>query len=177
MYAKFPPGPAHSTTLSAQAATITVSGLNGDIEGQYLIDGELFINASSNQVSFLPNSQSSNLIGAGTDFAVGAAADASGGTTWTIARNSGLMSFASGQKVYVTGILKAKTGNVRTVNLTFLATGAANAFAAGFSRDRFTIDGAWTDTSAVLTTFQVSSNQANGFAAASYIRLTPLFIT
>ena len=93
------------------------------------------------------------------------------GTSWALARNATApFLFASGAKIYFWGFLRAKTGRVRGIQLVALATGAANAFFAGSSRDTFHLTGAWTETLTALSSFQVLSSVASGFGAGSWVR-------
>ncbi len=166
--------------LISASDTLAVAGLNGDSDGDYFIDGEIFINASSNLIQFYVNGAASNLIGSQTDITRGAASDSAGPSTqWTIGANglSGGQSFVSGQKVYVQGRLRAKSGRVRYVVLDILATGSTNDFGTGYSRDSFTTRGVWTDTSTNLTSIGIHSSQATGLGIGSWLRAVPDKVT
>src|SRR3970040_1469952 len=74
------PRAVHITTLGAASATLTVAGLDADAEGDYDVEGELFIAVNNSQPQRQPNRLATNLIGASTDFAVGAAPATNRGT-------------------------------------------------------------------------------------------------
>ncbi len=160
------------TTLVATNAVLTVAGLNGDVDGQYDISGELFINVNNSQIQWLPNGVGSNLLATSADIVSGAASDATMGTLWILARNSGVMNFQSGQKIYFEGKLFARSGRVRHFTINVMATGGTNAFASGFSRDQFTLRGVLTDTSTNITSLTIGSGQVNGLGIGSFMRLT-----
>jgi hypothetical protein len=150
-----------STLLSA-SDTITLSGLNGDVDGEYQFDAELLINSASPTVSFKPQSQASNLLAVTGSFLQGSVNH----TDWILGRvSSDPWTFASGDKLYITGSLRAATGRIRMLSMSGFFDLSTN--------NELVFSGIWTDTTTNLTSFQILGNQASAFAAGSWLRMVP----
>lgn len=164
------------STLLAAAAAITVSSLDGDVEGPYRIDGQLLIAVNDTGVSLKPNSQTSNISGIRGDFLVGPVASAP--ATWDIARNAAdPFPFQASQVLYLDGRIWCRTGRIRVISLEVLAIGSGSAFGTNHPRDKFYINGQLTETAANMTSFQITGDKAVCFAIGSYLRLIPEGLT
>jgi hypothetical protein len=154
----------HYVALSGTATSITLTGLNGNAEGGYKIDGcgtAPAVSAANWQLE--PNGSASNLVARVGDVAVGS----SSRSDWLFG-NTGAYGFASGSRFCFTGHMTARTGRVRQIWVSGYTTDS--------NHDALYIIGEWTDTTTNLTSFTMVTGQANGFTntgSGTFLRFTP----
>jgi hypothetical protein len=154
-----------SQVSGASVQTITLTGLNGNLDGNYKLVGRLVNGHSGAAYTFLPNSQTSNLNGAGLNPFVGGAGSLTG--YWPVAVGNSVGQAGISVNCSVLGTLQIKTGSVRFFNARTIYGDSALA-------QYSDVWGTWTDTSTNMTSFQWSSSQTDGFAAGSYLQLIAL---
>ena len=157
-------GIGYKSTLIAAANNITVSGLNGDVDGNYKIYGKIIVAVDNATVEFQPQSQSSNLKAVNGDMLAGALATAH----WKLGKfGVDPMVFPATSTINFWGFLSAKTGRVRYVNINAYVDFPAT------QDDQFYINGIWTDTSTNMTSFKIASAVAVSFGIGSYLVMVP----
>lgn len=161
--------------LAAPNQQLTVGGgtaanpyLNGDLDGDYMIDSDIFV-AATGTVSLLMNGSSTNMSCGTSDGTVGAQIR----TDWTFSRagapTSGLV-WNSGDVIYMHGVLHARSGHVRHIEVdSFVIKSASKTF--------FKMSGIYDDITTNVTSFGVLSSVAAGIGAGSYIRVARMQTT
>lgn len=154
----------HTTTLGSASDTLSVTGVGGNADKVYRIDGFLTI-AAGGTIDIQPNGQTAGRRKYAWDFTAGLAA---GNTDWVIASFAGdPYSFTAGQTVRVFGHLYARSGMPRELDLRCHVLGAP------YDNVVFVLQGTWSDTSADITHLDfVNSSGSGGFAAGSTVTLT-----
>lgn len=159
---------APNQALTVGAGTIANPYLNGDVDGDYLIDGDIFV-AASGTISFLLNGSSTNLRCGSSDGTIGAAMR----TDWTISRagtGGSPLTFSNGDTIFIQGRLRARSGHVRRAEISSYVTRSG-------SDTFFLLSGKYDDITTNVTSFGALHSAANGVGAGSYLRLTRLQTT
>lgn len=154
--------PDYLNTLAVAAATVPLT-VNGNADGEYLVQGCCITNNGPNQnLQILLNGAATNMRARVSDILVGSSY-ITNGWVWG---NTGPYGFAVATTFTFTGRLTARTGRIREI------------WVKGFTNDSFNntleIYGQWTDTTTNLTTVTTSVGNVAGQAIGSFLRLTPL---
>lgn len=146
----------------ASVQTLTLSGMNGDTDGNYRIYGRVVNGHAGATYSLRPNSQALNLQCAGADQAVGQG----NGTDWAA---YGGTAFPAGISLNFTfsGFMYVRSGLMRSYSIQGTKGDATQSL--------YNISGIWTDTATLLTSLQLTSSQVDGLASGSFIEATSLF--
>jgi len=153
------------TILAANAATISVTGLDGDAHGDYIVDFNLLVaDSNTHVITAQPNSQASNLFGAyalsfdGTPTAV---------TTWQVV-SSGAQ--ATRQIIGRIQVQAARTvGAAGTAIRRKIQSLAGETFDASPYAANHNFAGHWANADANLTTFDLVDDQASGLLTGSRV--------
>ena len=155
--------PEYFVKLLAPAQSLVLTGLNGDVDGDYDFYMEIISAAGGSSFQFEPNQQTAGLVQAIAD-------GLNGGThaaAWWVWGFNGSIphGIASGAKLIVNGTLRAKTGQLRAVAFQLM-------FDDGTTPNVGNCVGSWSDTSTNLTSFSVVGNTAGVMDVGSFLRLT-----
>ena len=154
-----------SGQLAASASQVNISGLNGNVDREYMLVCNHISGVNTSQNLLLsPNGHLAAAYGyqnmSGTDAITGAG------------RNATLTGLIIGANNYINEVgfskttLKAKSGTVRTA-ITSLAWGITSTSVTSVSL----WGSAWIDTSANITSLQINPDQAGGIGSKSHIML------
>ncbi len=151
------------TSLSGGAATsLTLSGLDGDTDGDYMIDINIVAAAGTNTIGLSVNgATATNMNMVGTNGFVGATQRNS---DWELAWGSNSpVVWAASDAIYLQGRMRVRSGRARVGTLWGpIAKGGTNQFM------QMTLN--WSDTASNMTSFGVYSNVASGLGTATFIR-------
>lgn len=157
-YTNIPPGAEGSyVTLAAPAANLTITGLNGETDGDYEIFGQIIsvATAGSENYIFMPNGLATN--------AVSATNSSSGALTFPADYaflNIGLVSASEGFSFHI--LFTSKTGHLRYFE--------ATAYRDISVRQDFFTTGRWTDTTTTVTSFSIGSALASNIDTGSWLK-------
>lgn len=153
-------------SLAAPATTLALPGLNGDADGDYLIDIRSLC-AVSGTMAFQLNGASTNLDWLTTNLLVGAAIR----NDWVWAQaGASPITWAVGDLIEFQGRIRARSGRARIMTgIAYVLKGGATA--------AFTAAGRYNDTATNITAMSLVSGGVNGLGAGSYIRLARLLTT
>lgn len=148
-------------TLAAAATSVTISGLDGDTDEEYLIYYRFIAGSGSNTtVRFYPNNDTTDA-NYGWQGLVGANSTASAVFANLAQLNNG--SFVSGDTDFGRIRFFAKSGRVRTYLVDSFDKGASTTIGGAVTSGRM-----WNDTSNNVTSIVFTANQTNGLGIGSY---------
>jgi hypothetical protein len=157
-----------SLTAGTGAQTsLTLSGLNGDVDGDYMIDIEMRSAQAANSLAIQLNGAATNLDWMSSNNLVGGAVR----TDWALAQ-AGVspILWAVGDFVNIQGRIRARSGRIRIMNaMAYSQKGGATT---GFS-----LSGRYNDTATNLTSISIVAGIASGLAIGSYIRMVRMWTT
>lgn len=147
--------------LGTAGNVLTVSGLNGDTDGEYLVDGLFFVSAGGTSLKFQIQTADTNLSGFSSNLLVGGVAT----TNCSIAQASqNPATFSSSDTIYFQGRINARSGYTRFMALQMWGTKGGSTTAWNFYCF-------WNDSSTVMTSMSLASSLSTGLAAGSRLRL------
>lgn len=153
------------TILAANAATISVGGLDGDAHGEYIVDYHLLLAASNTHtITVQPNAAATNLVGTySADFNASPTAV----TTWQIAAPA---AHTSREVIGRIKMQAARTSGAAgtAVRRTILANTAAVYTDSPYG-NHYNFAGALTNAGANLTSLDFVNDQASGFLTGSRV--------
>jgi hypothetical protein len=156
--------PGYSSVLGSAATSNVLSGLNGDADGDYLIDMKFIAAVGSNNLSIQVNGGTLNLDWLCSNDLVGGAVR----TDWVFCQvGVSPLVWSANDIIELQARLRARSGQVR------IMTGLAWVTLGG-SKTGLNLKGRYNDTSTNITSISQVSSQTNGLAAGSYIRLIKL---
>lgn len=151
-------------TNAAVATSLTLSGLNGDADGDYLVDIEIRSAVGSNTFKIQVNGADTNLDWFTYNGLVGGSITAG---NWNIGQIGGISTWSSGDLICFQGRIRARSGRIRI----FTANGYA---IKGGSVTGLLEMGRYNDTTTNLTSISIVASVASGLSAGSFIRMTRL---
>jgi hypothetical protein len=151
-----------SIIASAQNQSLTISGLNGDTDGDYQVDFDLDCSTNApGPIEIRPNGLTASLE---SQIVYASGLSAPGGTnktTWEVTGNGGTCKAAG------TFFINSKTGRPR-----FIQGQAIND--TGATLLQYTMTGLWLDTSTVITSLVIRAANVNAFNTGSSFRVRAL---
>ena len=156
--------PVYFVQASGSQQYLEVTGLNGDVDGDYVFEGQYTNGHSGASFTYQPNSQASNISSFNGNMTIG-------GVYAPVfncnSNNAGAVGLSVGNSFTFRGTISVKTGRTRYLQaFGFLDTGAA-------VNQNYSC-GVWTDTATNMTSFRIASGFSDAIAAGSWLRLTAL---
>ena len=163
------PLPSGRVTLASAASSITISGLNGDTDGDYELVGSLILPAATvnNLLVLKPNGDAGNA----TSLAlIGVSGSSTGNQAVTLIVG---IPNTSGLQVIIDFIIRftSKSGDGPHLYT------SQSSYLDAVSRTNWSCTGQYTSTSTPITSLVISSNQAGSMASGSFVRWRALGFT
>jgi phage gp46-like protein len=158
-----------SAVQSVNSTDLVVSGLNGDVDGEYLVEGRILVpTATAQVVNTLPNGLTTNLFSR-LSSNVGTPALAS--SAWQIASLTSGFTGTPLEVAFEMRLFARKTLNGAAVNRSQFGRAACVGTATNVETYPFSFVGCWIETTTNLTSLVIRSSVASGILAKSEVRV------